>query len=276
MSERATDPGISERMAYEFAIVEQIGSITSITINRPASMNALHREAHFELNEIFDRFAADESQWVAILSGAGDRAFCAGYDLKSLAGGGKEEWAASGFGGIAQRFDCDKPIIAAVNGVAMGGGFEMALACDLVVAVEEASFALPEPRVGLAAMSGGLHRLPRQVGLKQAMGMILTGRRISARECLQMGLVNEVVPGKQLMNTAMGWAREICECSPMSIRAAKQTVMRGLNLPLERAITEQTAFPAMKEMYTSQDFIEGPKAFAEKRRPRWRGAVRGE
>ena len=156
--------------------------------------NALHIDAHFELNKVFDDFSADPEQWVAIVTGAGDKAFCAGNDLKWQAAGGKRGWDKGGFAGLTSRFDCDKPIIAAVNGVAMGGGFEIALACDLIIASENATFALPEPRVGLAALAGGVHRLPRQIGLKRAMGMILTARHVSAKEGLELGFVNEVVP----------------------------------------------------------------------------------
>ena len=171
-----------------------------MTLNRPGVMNALHKPAHFELHEVFNAFAADPDQWVAIVTGAGDRAFCAGNDLKWQAAGGERGWNSSGFGGLTTRFDCDKPIIAAVNGVAMGGGFEIALACDLIIASENAVFALPEPRVGLAALAGGLHRLPRQIGLKRAMGMILTGRHVSAREGLDLGFVNEVVPAGEALS----------------------------------------------------------------------------
>jgi len=256
-------------VGYEFLSVEREGPIFRIAINRPEVMNALHREAHFEMHRAFDEFANDPELWVAILTGSGNRAFCAGYDLKSLAGGGKEEWGSSGFGGITRRYDLNKPVIAAINGVALGGGFEMALACDIVIAAQEASFALPEPRVGLAAVSGGLHRLPRQIGLKQAMGMILTGRRASASECFAMGLINEIVPASELMTASMRWAQEICKCSPMSIRAAKEAVGLGLKLSVDQAIAQQTDFAAMKDMYQSKDFIEGPRAFAEKRPPRW-------
>src|SRR5579859_7291729 len=172
-------------MGFEFSTVERDGRITLITLNRPQVLNALHPPAHLELAAIFDEFSADPTQWVAILTGSGKRAFCAGSDLKvppasdtrvqGLAPG-------AGFGGLTARFDLNKPVIAAVNGLAMGGGFELALACDLIVAAENATFALPEPKVGLAALAGGLLRLPRQIGLKQAMGLILTGRRVSAAE----------------------------------------------------------------------------------------------
>src|SRR6202051_3400887 len=181
-------------MGFEFVDVKHNGRITVVTLNRPGVMNALHKPAHFELHEVFNAFAADPDQWVAIVTGAGERAFCAGNDLKWQGGGGERAWKSSVFGGLTLRFHCDKPIIAAVNGVAMGGGFEVALACDLIIASENATFALPEPRVGLAALAGGLHRLPRQIGLKRAMGMILTARHVTAREGHELGFLNEVVP----------------------------------------------------------------------------------
>src|SRR5579864_2873761 len=257
-----------EAVTYKFVDVEHRGPITVVTLNRPEVMNALHKPAHFELHEIFNDFAADPDQWVAIVTGAGDRAFCAGNDLKWQAAGGERGWNLSGFGGLTQRFHCDKPIIAAVNGVAMGGGFEIALACDLIIAAENAIFALPEPRVGLAALAGGLQRLPRQIGLKRAMGMILTGRHVSAREGFELGFVNEVVAPGELMAAARRWADLIAECSPMSIRASKQAVMKGLDEPsVEAALNGQNKYDAVAALYTSEDFIEGPKAFAERRPP---------
>ena len=181
-------------MDLKFSKVTRKGPITIVTLSRPEVYNALHTDAHFELNKVFDDFSADPEQWVAIVTGAGDKAFCAGNDLKWQAAGGKRGWDTGGFAGLTSRFDCDKPIIAAVNGVAMGGGFEIALACDLIIASENATFALPEPRVGLAALAGGVHRLPRQIGLKRAMGMILTARHVGAAEGKELGFVNEVVP----------------------------------------------------------------------------------
>src|SRR6202051_1841411 len=142
-------------MDFEFVDVKRHDCITVVTLNRPGVMNALHKPAHFELHEVFNTFAADPDQWVAIVTGAGDRAFCAGNDLKWQAAGGERGWNSSGFGGLTMRFHCDKPIIAAVNGVSMGGGFEVALACDLIIASEKAMFALPEPRGGLARGGGG-------------------------------------------------------------------------------------------------------------------------
>ena len=258
-------------MDLQFSEVTRKGPITIVTLKRPEVYNALHTDAHFELDQVFDDFAADPEQWVAIITGKGDKAFCAGNDLKWQAQGGKRGWDVSGFAGLTSRFDCDKPIIAAVNGVAMGGGFEIALACDLIIASDNATFALPEPRVGLAALAGGLHRLPRQIGLKRAMGMILTGRHVSAREGFELGFVNEVVAPGEALAAAERWAETICRNSPMSIRASKQTIQRGLAVPLEQAISEQREYPAVKAMVASKDYVEGPKAFAEKRPPKWVG-----
>src|SRR5215469_254695 len=258
-------------MAYEFVNVEREGPVTIVTLNRPEVMNALHKPAHFELHNVFNDFNADPDQWIAIVTGAGDRAFCAGNDLKWQAAGGERGWNLSGFGGLTLRFHCDKPIIAAVNGVAMGGGFEIALACDLIVASENATFALPEPRVGLAALAGGLQRLPRQIGLKRAMGMILTARHVSAKEGFELGFVNEVVPAGEALAAAERWAETIARNSPMSIRASKQAIRMGMEAPLEKAMTDQRDYPAVKAMAASQDYIEGPKAFSEKRAPKWLG-----
>ena len=259
-------------MAYEFIKVERDGPITTFVLNRPEVMNALHSPAHFELHEAFDAFAADPDQWVGIVAGAGVKAFSAGNDLKHQASGGAMKSPPSGFAGLTSRFDLTKPLIAAVNGVAMGGGFEIALACDIIIASETATFALPEPRVGLAALAGGLHRLPRAIGTKRAMAMILTARRVSAAEGKELGFVAEVTAPQDLMRTAREWAQQICELSPMSVRASKEAVYRGLDEPsLEAAIRGQGKYPAVSALFTSEDFKEGPLAFAQKRAPQWKG-----
>jgi enoyl-CoA hydratase/carnithine racemase len=258
---------------YQFCQVEREGRLTIVTLNRPEVLNALHGPAHVELSEVFDGFAADPEQWVAIVTGAGERAFSAGNDLKvTAAGGARPTMPRGGFGGLTARFDLEKPLIAAVNGIAMGGGFEIALACDVIIAAEAAVFALPEPRVGLAALAGGLHRLPREIGTKRALGMILTGRRVSAKEGRELGFVNEVVPSGELMATARKWANTIMELSPMSVRASKQAVYRGLVEPsIEAALKNQNSYPAVAAMFRSEDLREGPRAFAEKRSPQWKG-----
>jgi crotonobetainyl-CoA hydratase len=259
-------------MIYEFVKVEREGPLTIVTLNRPELMNALHEPAHKELGTVFDQFAADPNQWVAIVTGAGERAFCAGNDLRHQAGGGGLGWPSSGFAGLTSRADLNKPLIAAVNGVCVGGGFEIALACDLVIAAEHATFALPEVRVGLAAVGGGLQRLPRQIGLKPAMGMILTGRKVTAAEGKSLGFINEVVPASDLMPAARRWVALILETSPMSVRASKEAVHKGLaEANLESALQNQFRFPTMRAMFKSEDFVEGPRAFAQKRPPQWKG-----
>ncbi len=254
----------------EYCRVEREGRLLLVTIDRPEVMNAVHPPANFELEQIIDDFAGDPELWVAIITGTGDRAFCAGNDLKFQAGGGRVEVPTRGFAGLTSRFDNDKPIIAAVNGLAMGGGFEIALACDLIVAADTAEFALPEPRVGLAALAGGVHRLPRQIPLKQAMGMILTGRRVSAEEGQRLGFVNEVAPRAELIPAARRWADAILECAPLSVRASKQAVLEGLDeASLPGAMTRH--YEGLGRMAKSEDFVEGPRAFAEKRKPEWKG-----
>jgi enoyl-CoA hydratase/carnithine racemase len=253
----------------EYCRADRDGRLLTVTFTRPELMNALHAPAHAELDAIWNEFESDPELWVAIVTGAGDRAFCAGNDLKFQAAGGSLTSPPSGFAGITARYDMVKPVIAAVNGVAMGGGFEIALACDLIVASENAVFALPEPRVGLAALAGGVHRLPRQIGLKQAMGMLLTGRRVSAQEGQQLGFVNEVTPAGQALAGAKKWAAQILECAPLSVRASKQAALGGLGLPLEEAMAVR--YDGIAAMVKSQDFIEGPLAFSQKRPPKWQG-----
>lgn len=234
-------------------------------------MNALHPPANAELASAFDDFQSDPDLWVAIITGSGDRAFSAGNDLKYQAeGGDRSAMPATGFAGLTARWDLDKPVIAAVNGVAMGGGFEIALACDLIIASDNARFALPEPKVGLAALAGGVHRLPRQIGVKNAMGMMLTGRHVPAAEGKELGFVNDVVAQSDLMERATQWATMILECSPMSIRATKQAAYSGFEHGGVKAAME-SKYDAVKAMIDSEDFVEGPKAFAEKRTPEWKG-----
>jgi crotonobetainyl-CoA hydratase len=261
-------------MSYDHVIYEKRGHVAYVTLNRPERMNALDQHSHEELIEIFDDFAADEDSWVAIITGAGERAFSAGNDLKATAeasaNGEQRVGPGSRFAAITRGYDCPKPLIAAVNGVAAGGGFEIALACDLVIAADTARFALPEPRVGLIAGAGGVHRLSRQIPLKHAMEMLLTGRFVSAEEGYRLGFVNEVVPAAELMAAAERWAGEILECSPLLVQLTKEAVNDGFGLAIDDAIARDWE-ARIPRMLASRDYIEGPRAFSEKRKPAWSG-----
>ena len=256
-------------MQLEFVRYEKRDRVAYVTINRPEVMNALHPPANEELSRVWDDVAADPAVWVAILTGAGERAFSAGNDLKWTALHGVPRMPKGGFGGLVARDDLWKPLIAAVNGVALGGGLEIALACDIIVAADHARLGLPEPRVGLMAAAGGVHRLPRAIPFRIAMGMMLTGRQIPAAEAARIGLVNEVVPQAELMAAAERWANEILECSPLAVQASKQAAVQGLGRPLAEAMAAH--YPLVQRLFASEDVVEGPRAFAEKRKPVWKG-----
>ena len=254
----------------ESCLVQKSGHIMTITMNRPESYNALRPVDCEAMEKAFDDFQKDPEMWVAILTGEGPKAFCTGDDLKYLAAGGKLTTPPSGFGGITSRFDLTKPVIAAVNGFAMGGGMEIALACDLIIASENAIFALPEVHVGLAALGGGMRRLPRQIGIKRALGILLTGRKVKAEEAMDLGFVNEVVAQEMLMSTVLSLANDIVNNAPLSVRATKQCAMEGLNYAsVEEAMN--ATYSELPVMLESDDAKEGPKAFAEKRAPKWVG-----
>lgn len=253
----------------EFCTVRREGNILVITMNRPEVYNAMHIPMHHEMSKIWDDFAADPELWVAVLTGAGDKAFSAGNDLKYVAQGGQTKGPDTGFAGLTMRLNLEKPIIAAVNGFALGGGFETALCCDILLAAEAARFALPEVKVGFFAAAGGIQRLSSEIGRKQAIAMILTGRQVGAEEGHRLGFVNEVLPQDQLMNRAMEVAREIAAVSPSSVRATLR-VLRGMddlgNLRASLLYSRQT----MAELRESEDFREGVAAFVEKRKPEWK------
>jgi crotonobetainyl-CoA hydratase len=256
-----------------FCLVERDGGILIVTLNRPEVRNALHRAASDELDQIWTAYETDPTLRVAILTGAGDRAFSAGYDMKDASDRTGPEFLAGrhprGFGALTHRFGMSKPVIAAVNGFAVGGGLELALACDMIVAAEGAEFGFPEPRIGRMALDGGIHRLVRHVPLKVAMGMLLTGRRIDAAEAYRIGLVNEVVPLPELLPAARRWAARILECAPLSVQATKEAALAGLDLPLQEAMA--LVPPLTAQALASDDQDEGVKAFLERRPPRWTG-----
>ncbi|MFC5520022.1 enoyl-CoA hydratase-related protein [Polaromonas jejuensis] len=247
------------------------GPVLTLTLDRPEVLNALHPEAHAELARAFDLYAADPALRVAIITGAGDRAFCVGTDLKALASSGSHEKPTTGFAGITSRFDLFKPVIAAVNGLCLGGGVEIVAACDLAIASEQAEFALPEPLVGLAALGGGvLQRLPRQMPMKDAMWLVLTGQRMDALEARRLSLINQVVPHAELMPRARALAQTLLACAPLALQASKQVMLQSLNEP-DLAAAMRARYDAAERMLASDDAIEGPRAFAEKRKPRWTG-----
>jgi len=257
------------RESYEHVRVRRDGHLLEVTINRPAARNALHPPANDELDEIFDAYFADPSLWVAILTGAGDRAFSAGNDLAYTASGRPMWVPKNGFAGLTGRRAMTKPVIAAVNGYALGGGFEIALACHLVVADSTAKFGLTEVKVGLVAAAGGLVRLPRAIPPKLATELILTGRRLDAAEARDLGLVNRVTEAGGALAGARALADEILAGSPTSVRASLQIMAEtdGIADTVD-AVTHPSG--ALDELMASEDVIEGVTAFAQKRPPTWR------
>jgi len=215
--------------------------VTWITLNRPRALNSLSSGMHANMQTAIDAFAQNDEQWICVITGAGNRAFCAGSDLKeAVATQFKGTYPKNGYAGLAERYDLNKPVIAAVNGAALGGGFELALSCDLIIATENAEFGLPEPLVGAVALGGGLHRLSRQIGLKKAMGYVLTSRNMSAQTAYDLGLVNEVCAQDALIKTVNQWCDDILRGAPIAIRASKETIMKGLDEPnLAAAIAAQ-------------------------------------
>jgi len=257
--------------AYRYCRVDRDGHVVTITLNRPEVLNALHPEGHAELARAFDDYAADPDLRVAIVTGAGDRAFCVGTDLKALAATGNRAKPTTGFAGITHRFDLWKPLIAAVNGLCLGGGVEILAACDLAIAADNAQFGLTEPRVGLAALGGGaLQRLARELPMKEAMWLVLRAQRITAEDARRIGLVNKVVPRAELMSEAQALASELLACAPLALQASKQVMLQSLEEPdFAKAMTRR--YEAAERMLASEDAREGPQAFAEKRKPVWKG-----
>jgi enoyl-CoA hydratase/carnithine racemase len=262
----------------EASLFEIQGRVAWITLNRPEAMNSLNPQLRWELSQHFDEVARNDDIWIAVVTGSGSKAFCAGADLKHRAiereasPADRDKWArmTQDSTPLNERWHFPKPVIAMVNGFALGGGLELAMSCDIIVAADHAELGLPEPRRGLIAGAVGVHRLPRQIGLKVAMGYLLTGRHMSATRAYELGLVNQVVPAAQLREVVSNeWLPDILRCAPLAVRATKEATMKGLDYPLAQAF--YTPYESERRRQMSEDSVEGPKAFAEKRTPNWKG-----
>jgi crotonobetainyl-CoA hydratase len=258
-------------MSVSFSLQDHVARVT---IDRADRMNAVDDTTADELEAIWQRIESDNDVRVVVLSGSGEKAFCAGADMK--AGGnaksGLEYWAHArpgGFGGLTLRKSLHVPVIARVNGLAVGGGFELVLGCDIVVAAEHASFGLPEARVGRMPLDGGMIVLPRMIPQKIAMGLLLTGNRFSAQEAKTHGLVNEVVPAAELDDAVDRWIAQILKCAPLSVKAIKECVKETSDLSIDEAQSKR--LPSLVAALESEDADEGPLAFREKRAPDWKG-----
>jgi dehydration protein DpgD len=254
------------------------GRVATIIMQRPEALNAMNTRMHEELSRVWEDFETDPDVWVGIITGAGKRAFSVGQDLKELAereasgAAGTSSFGSAGKPGaprLTDRFDITKPLVAKVHGYALGGGFELALSCDLIVASDDTQFGLPEVQLGLIAGAGGVFRLARQLPSRVAAGYLLTGRRMTAFDALRYGLVNEVVAPEELDAATAIWVDDLLRGAPLAVRATKQAMWRSLDLPLHAAFDE--VYPCEELRKRSGDAREGPRAFAEGRQPSWTG-----
>ena len=250
---------------------EMTDRVARVTIDRPQVLNAVDEATNRRLNEIWAELEESDAR-VVVLTGAGERAFCAGADMSAAGMGrnGIDYWAhldPNGFGGLSLRRTLDIPVIARVNGHALGGGMEMVLGSDIVIAADHATLGLTEPRVGRLPLDGGMVLLPRRIPYTAAMGMMVTGRRVPAAELYRLGLINEVVPMAELDAAVDRWVADILACSPSSVRAVKQLARRTAHMPAAEA--RDARLPAMIAALTSPDADEGVRAFQEKRSPVW-------
>lgn len=256
---------------------DKTGHVARVTLDRPAVLNAMDLRMHEELAQIWDEIEADDHLRVVVLTGAGDRAFCAGQDLTERARRDQAGAPASTFGSrgqpgwprLTERFRFSKPVVARVDGYALGGGLELVLACDVVVASDRSVFGLPEARLGLVPGAGGAFRLIRQMPQKVAMGYLLTGRRFDAATAHAYGLVNEVVPAGRLDACVDDWVGDLLASAPLSVRAIKEAALHSVDLPLPEAFG--ATYPWEERRRHSDDAVEGPRAYAEKRAPVWSG-----
>ncbi|MGA8209570.1 MAG: enoyl-CoA hydratase-related protein [Nocardioidaceae bacterium] len=250
------------------------GDVLVVTLDRPTA-NAVDVATSHALHAEFDRLQQDPALRVAVLTGAGDRFFCAGWDLKAAAAGEAvdADHGPGGFGGLTEFFELRKPVVAAVNGLALGGGLELALAADLVVAAEGVELGLPEVSLGLVADSGGLLRLPRRVPVAVAKEMLLTGRRMTAAEALARGLVNGVVARERLLDEALALARRVAANAPLAVAAVLEVLAETEDLGVRDGFARLRSgdLPCYRAVLGSRDAVEGPRAFAERRDPVWQG-----
>jgi enoyl-CoA hydratase len=242
------------------------GRVAILVMDRPEARNAMNMEMTRQLDAAYDELTGDDDTWVVVLTGAGDRAFCAGQDLKEV--GLARPPRPNGFGGITQR-EFPKPLIAAVNGFALGGGFEICLACDLVVAEEHATFGFPEVKRGIFAGAGGLVRIGKRLSMAQALELAMTGEPMSAQRAYELGLVNRVVPSGGSVRAAVQLANVICEAAPLSVRLSKRMIRTSVAQGEDELWALQAQLGA--EIRDTEDYHEGPRAFVEKRVPQWKG-----
>jgi enoyl-CoA hydratase/carnithine racemase len=251
-------------------LYQKEGRIAYFTINRPEAFNSIDPETTMEFKEAMADFRDDPDMWVGIITGAGDKAFSAGADLKKMVpwirgnADNPEQWRAI----LLMGMEVWKPIIAAINGATLGGGLELALGCDIRIASENATFGQPEVKVGLIPGWGGTQRLTRFVSRAKAAELLLIGGTIKAQEALNIGLINEVVPQAELMTTAKKWADRLCGAAPLAVRAAKEAMIKGMDLPLKEGLDVEAKL--FLDLFSTADYEEGVSAFVEKRKPEFK------
>ena len=247
------------------------GHVAIFTLNRPEVLNAVNSDVFKELNTAVEDFRDDPEVWVGIITGAGERAFCAGADLKAIGSFRNISSGNSVFGGflLTHQQNIFKPLIAAINGYCLGAGLEIALACDIRIIADHARLGMPEATRGIVPQEGGTQRLPRMLNWCQAAELLFTGKHIDANEAYRIGLVNKIVPLEQLMPTALEWAENMCQLAPLALRAIKEAMLRGILGSLEDGLVLERSLGA--SIRNTEDYVEGRRAFIENRKPKYQG-----